>query len=77
MKDTEKICLTCKKYRLQDTESGICRLHKVDDVALYPKKKNEDTCESWKNCGQQYYIRLGWIKKTKGEANNTKTGVVV
>lgn len=77
MKDIEKMCLNCKKYRLLDTESGICRLNKVDDVSQYPKKKNEDSCESWVNCGQQYYIRLGWIKKTKGEESSAKTGIMV
>jgi len=32
---------------------------------IYPLKRNEDTCPSWRDCGQQYYIRLGWIKAKK------------
>jgi hypothetical protein len=30
------------------------------------KVQSEDSCEKWADCGQTYYIRLGWIK------NNSK-----
>lgn len=58
----ERSCLNCKKFRLIDAESGICRVDKtVDD---YPVKGVKDNCKLWIDAGQQYYIRLGWIKKT-------------
>lgn len=56
----KKTCLNCKTFRLEDTQSGICR---VDKTVEYPMKSKEDTCDKWKDSGQQYYIRLGWIKK--------------
>ncbi len=34
-------------------------------IEEYPKKSNDDLCDSWLDCGQDYYIRLGWIKKTR------------
>ena len=65
MNEFKKICLSCKKYRLIELESGACRLHKKEKGEVYPQKHPEDSCESWINSGQQYDIRLGWIKKTK------------
>ena len=58
----KKICLSCKKYRLQDPHSGLCRMDKK--VETYPMKKNEDTCDRWIDGGQQYHIRMGWIRTT-------------
>lgn len=57
-----KTCLNCRKFRLEDTQSGVCRLDKT--VEHYPMKSIEDSCEKWEDAGQQYHIRLGWIKKT-------------
>ena len=56
-----RTCLNCKKFRLEDTQSGICRVDKTVD---YPTKSLEDTCDKWTDSGQQYHIRLGWIEKT-------------
>lgn len=64
MSKPKEICLSCKFFRLTEVDTGICRVVKRDKVEEYPVKNNNDTCEMWKNCGQQYYIRLGWIKKT-------------
>lgn len=61
MKIHKKICLNCKSYRLDDISSGVCRLEKKGD-GIYPVKQNDDICEAWTDCGQQYYIRKGWIK---------------
>lgn len=36
--------------------------------AKKPKVDAEDHCEKWINCGQTYYIRLGWIKSNSPEA---------
>ena len=62
----KKICLSCKHYRLVDEMSGLCRVDKGTSKK-YPMKTNEDVCPKWKNCGQQYYIRKGWIKAKKSE----------
>ncbi len=60
----EKMCLNCRFYRLKDVLSGTCRVDssKKDQ---YPIKLNEDICDNWVDCGQQYYIRTGWIKGRK------------
>ena len=60
----KKICLSCKHYRLVDEMSGLCRLNKGSGEK-YPMKLNEDSCPHWKDSGQQYYIRRGWIKSRK------------
>lgn len=59
----KKTCLNCKTFRLEDTQSGVCRVDKT--VEHYPMKSIDDSCEHWKDAGQQYHIRLGWIEKTK------------
>ncbi len=56
-----RTCLNCKTFRMEDTESGLCRVDKAVD---YPLKSKDDTCDQWTDSGQQYHIRLGWIKKT-------------
>jgi hypothetical protein len=58
----ERTCLNCKTFRLEDTQSGICRVDKT--VESYPMKGIKEGCERWVDAGQQYHIRLGWIKKT-------------
>ncbi len=57
----KKICLSCRKYRLLDVDSGLCRL---DKSVEYPTKTNEESCEKWVDGGHQYDIRCGWIRKT-------------
>lgn len=61
MKGVEKNCLSCKFFRLDTVEAGICRVDKDRDKN-YPEKQKIEFCERWHDCGQQYYIRLGWIK---------------
>ena len=58
----KKICLSCRKFRLEDPHSGVCRVDK--NVEFYPMKTTEDSCEKWVDGGHQYHIRCGWIKKT-------------
>lgn len=29
--------------------------------------KHDDLCERWKDSGQQYYIRVGWLKNAKAK----------
>ena len=58
----KKICLSCRTFRLEDTQSGVCRVDK--SVEHYPMKRLEDTCDKWVDGGHQLNIREGWIKKT-------------
>jgi len=66
-------CLNCKYYQIHETTSGFCRVEILTAKGSGCKKKNkplveaEHTCERWKNCGQTYYIRLGWIKNKEKE----------
>ncbi len=61
MNSVKKMCLSCKYFRLENVEKGICRVDK-DQKKSYPIKEKGQACEKWQNCGQQYFIRLGWIK---------------
>jgi len=64
-------CLSCKYYKIKDTQSGLCRMEALTSgnrEAKKPKVDAEDHCEKWINCGQTYYIRLGWIKSNSPEA---------
>ncbi|MBU0945768.1 MAG: hypothetical protein KJ804_02085 [Proteobacteria bacterium] len=58
----QKTCLSCRKFRLDDPHSGICRVDK--SVDHYPMKRTDESCALWQDAGQQYYIRSGWIKRT-------------
>lgn len=69
MRGVKNCCLSCKFFRLTDVEAGICRVDKVDD-GQYPKKQADDLCGRWRDSGQQYFIRVGWIKSQKAEAAN-------
>jgi len=61
MRQQKKICLSCRSFSLQDSSSGVCKL--VRELAAYPLKATEDTCDQWRDCGQHYFIRTGWIKR--------------
>lgn len=62
MKHLQKICLSCQNFRPKNTENGVCRLDK-SLFPNYPVMKHNDTCTAWRTSGQQYYIRVGWLKK--------------
>jgi hypothetical protein len=66
MKGAKGYCLSCKFYRLDDIDSGVCRVEK-ECSANYPKKRTADQCQRWRDSGQQYFIRIGWIKAEKAE----------
>lgn len=74
----QKICLSCRRFSLQDIYSGVCKLQQ--GVTPYPLKAIDDTCEQWRDCGQQYFIRTGWIKARKakedGGGRATGTGII-
>lgn len=66
----ESTCMRCKFYKIEDAMSGYCRVlvrETGDAKAHRPMVKKDDTCEKWVDCGQQYYIRLGWLKSQSGE----------
>ncbi len=69
----EKKCLSCKNYRPVDELSGRCRVDRATTTLKdYPVMKHDDSCERWLDAGQQYYIRVGWLKaqsKKKAEQN--------
>jgi hypothetical protein len=66
----KKICLSCRKFRLEDPYSGLCRVDKT--VEQYPMKTTEETCGKWEDGGHQYNIRCGWIKKTLANAKEAE-----
>jgi len=61
MNDIHKVCLSCRHFRLEQRERGLCRVEK-NPARKYPNKRPDDDCGRWQNCGQQYFIRLGWLK---------------
>ncbi len=71
MQREKKTCLGCKYFRLEDIHSGICRVEK--DRRPYPVKLHGDLCPRWTGCGQQYFIRLGWMR-SKVAAEEAKKG---
>jgi hypothetical protein len=78
MRQQKKICLSCRNFSLQDTQSGVCKV--VKGLPVYPLKTIDDTCGQWRDCGQQYFIRTGWIKrqqaKETGDEVITGTGII-
>ncbi len=71
MNKVDQICLSCKKYRPTDTEVGLCRLNKCENKEDYPVMAHSDSCDSWIDCGQQYFIRTGWVRKMKENAGTS------
>jgi hypothetical protein len=57
----EKVCLGCKFFKVDDVQSGVCRKIKGKD-APRPLKGHADSCADWRDAGQQYLIRKGWIR---------------
>jgi len=70
MREEKKTCLGCKHFRLEDVHSGVCRVEKNGNP--YPVKQHDDLCPLWSGCGQQYYIRRGWIKNKLSEKEEKK-----
>ncbi len=58
---SEKNCLRCKFLRLRDGSGSLCRF---GTAAGAPKTTValDHYCPHWQDGGQQYYIRLGWLK---------------
>jgi hypothetical protein len=71
MNEHKNKCLRCKFFRLDNDRSGVCRVDR-ELAPHYPCKDTEETCSRWHDCGQQYYIRLGWLKRALAEAEEEK-----
>ena len=78
VRQQKKICLSCRHFSLQEPHGGVCKV--VKGLASYPVKATEESCDRWLDCGQQYFIRTGWIKgrlaKEQGQTVNTETGII-
>jgi len=59
---------------MKSRENGICRRRGKENSSMTADTQQEVatsfSCEQWEDCGQQYYIRLGWIK---GQGNKEET----
>lgn len=58
-------CIRCKFFKIEDTMNGYCRVQVKETGnrnGLKPMVNLDDSCDKWADCGQQYYIRRGWIK---------------
>jgi hypothetical protein len=67
----KRVCLSCKHYRPTDETVGRCRLDRdTIDPTTYPVMTHEDCCESWRDVGQNYHIRIGWVRALAGNTNN-------
>ena len=68
-------CLNCKYYKIKDAGSGFCRVEILtsgNQKTEKPVVQAESSCEQWKDCGQTYYIRLGWIRSMTKEADDNQ-----
>lgn len=60
-----RTCMSCKYFKIEDEFSGCCRERGQmagDDKSGRHMVKKDDSCGQWKDCGQLYYIRKGWVK---------------
>jgi len=65
-----KSCLRCKYYKIKDSLTGFCRVEVLfsgNREAEKPIVQADSSCEKWIDCGQTYFIRLGWIKNLEKE----------
>ena len=70
----KSICMSCKFFKIEDALSGYCRVatKKSGENNMHkPMVRCDDTCQKWVDCGQQYYIRKGWVKALNTEKGNT------
>ncbi len=75
IKPVIKRCLSCKYYEIKEEQTGFCRMENLttgNRQAEKPAAKADDCCEKWRDCGQTYFIRLGWLKNMA--ANKDQAG---
>ena len=71
----KRVCLSCKHYRPKDESRGKCRVGKGKvDPSDYPVMNHEDGCNLWKDAGQQYHIRVGWVRNLKNRKEEGEAG---
>lgn len=62
-------CMSCKFYKIEDAMTGYCRVTRSGKTGKNkkdrPMVRQDHSCQEWQDCGQQYYIRLGWLKSQK------------
>lgn len=75
LKRIKKKCLSCRNYRPIDEFRGKCRVGKGKiDPTDYPEMMHGDCCDSWSDAGQQYHIRIGWIKSRRSRKEKATGG---
>jgi len=70
----KQTCMSCKFYKIDDELSGYCRVEKnkdKNDTVQREMVRQDHSCRKWIDCGQQYYIRLGWIKAQVKKKKNS------
>lgn len=67
--DSLQCCLRCNFFRLKSKTTGCCRKEK-NSTGAYEQKGITDKCSFWQDCGQNYFIRKGWIKSQEDLADN-------
>jgi hypothetical protein len=63
--DMKPACINCKYYKVVDALSGYCRAETAQSPDKTEQKvmvRHDHACPRWADCGQHYYIRLGWLK---------------
>ncbi|MHB8811173.1 MAG: hypothetical protein ACYC9M_14350 [Desulfobulbaceae bacterium] len=61
----KQTCMNCKFYKVEDALSGYCRAETKKTSGKdgqQPMVRHDHVCAMWVDCGQNYYIRLGWVK---------------
>jgi hypothetical protein len=65
IKMKNSICMSCKFFSMKNSTVGTCRVLRRESGnknAPRPEVQITQTCEKWQDCGQQYYVRKGWLK---------------
>lgn len=69
-------CMNCKFYKVEDALSGYCRAETAENsetTGQKPMVRHDHTCLRWTDCGQNYYIRLGWLKAQQARQETDST----
>ena len=68
-------CINCQFYKVEDALSGYCRAtaqKNPDEEGQQRMVSHDYACSAWVDCGQNYYIRLGWIKAQEKKTDATR-----
>ena len=64
----KKQCINCKSYKVNDEAGGFCRWSdktKKTGGQDWSQVQSDNVCDHWVDCGQNYYVRLGWLQAQK------------